>query len=254
MIETVRSYENLFQYPELERAKNLFSRLLKDTNFSLLKSLGYTNDQIGFALPVLKLLLEGKGRINFYKNDPYLDFKKLEESDSELLQLYFLPKKEGVCLSAIRNEVLHRSDLSLEKRVYNLIFENDSVVIFDDFPNQVAQIALFDENADITDLDYLVLNLCSDYFIAIPEGVRKENIWTNAIRAIGATGTYKAVWIDSNRSKLEFVVKLQFPKEIKEFATYVVYKKLEPVRDSFGVMVPFGKVANIKPEDMGKFF
>jgi hypothetical protein len=73
--------------------------------------------------------------------------------------------------------------------------------------------------------------------------MRAESALTRAAKAVGASGTYKAAWVDE-RNKLEFVAKVDAPEDKELGSVYVTYRKLKQVSDSRGSMTPMGKKAN----------
>lgn len=87
------SDEVLSQYPELARARELFIDLFRDR--SPLVNLGYTNRQIEFTLPVLMLLQEeGVIEMDHLKN-PYLSFDNPRDPNTQKLEVYYLPSRQG---------------------------------------------------------------------------------------------------------------------------------------------------------------
>lgn len=234
--------EALAEYHDLARARDLFINLFQDKD--PLVKLGYTARQIEFALPVLKLL-EGEGKVATYiPNNPFLDFSS-NDPFAEELQVYYLPNREGFYLFAVRDEGLRGwGELSRDQRLMRILTARQPVVIFPDFPEQVAHIGLFKEGADIDNLDYLVRQFFDKTFTDAPMGVKAENLLTRAARAIGVAGTYKAAWVEEE-TKREFVAKVDVPEDKKFGSIYVTYRKLEPRSDlRGGIIIPIGKKAN----------
>lgn len=233
--------EVLAQYSDLARARELFIDLFQDR--APLVNLGYTGRQIEFALPVLRLL-EGEGGVATHiRNNPYLEFNS-DDPHAEGLQVYHLPKREGFYLFAVRDETARGwGELSRDQRIMRMLTARQPVVIFQDFPEQVAHIGLFEESADINNLDYLVRQFFADSFTDAPMGMKAENPVTRAARAVGVAGTYRAAWVDE-RTKLEFVAKVDAPEDKGLGSEYITYRKLKPVSDLRGTMIPIGKKAN----------
>lgn len=241
--------EVLAQFPELARARNLYIELFEDR--SPLVNLGYTNRQVEFALPVLRLL-EEEGEVMSYMRQPFLSFDNPKDPSVESLQVYFLPSNQGFYLFAIKDETSRGwGELSQGERVWRMFYAQQPVITFDDFPEQVAHIALFDETAHITNLDYLVRQLYADSFTNAPQGMRREGILAKAARAMGVVGTYKAAWVDE-ATKLEFVAKLDAPEDRKLGSVYVAYRKLNLISDFQGTVIPIGKKANISEQKVTK--
>lgn len=241
--------EVLSRFPELARARNLFIELFKDI-YPLI-NLGYTSRQIEFAFPVLRLL-EEEGEVIYYMRKPYLNFKDPREPWAEDLQIYHLPSRQGFSLQAMRAESLRGlGKLSKSERLEQVLFgQPNPVIIFSDFDVEVAHIGLFKETAPINNLDYLIRELY-DYFTNAPLGMREESKLTKFARAFGITGTYETAWVDE-ATKSEFVAKLDAPEDRKPGSAYVAYRRLEPVSDSQGTLVPFGKKADVSESKVTK--
>jgi hypothetical protein len=245
-------YETKGRFYDLFRARELYIQLFRDS--SPLINLGYTAAQIELAKPVLSLL-EGEGKVATYlPNNPFLAFNREVGSDSLELEVYSLTGTYGFDLSARKDWDQSFGDwigLSEEERFERIFHHiNESENIFDDYPAQVAQIALFEENARIYDLDFLMHQLLSDLFSDTLLGMQNENTLTSAARNIGMVGTYRALWTDETR--YEFVAKLDFPGNNDFDSQYVAYRRLNPVSDSKGKMIPFGKKANISQDNILK--
>ncbi len=248
--------KGLAQYPDLARAREIFIDLLQD-KLPLIK-LGYTGKQIEFALPVLRLL-EDEGEVATHiRNNPYLYFSNPNDPWAEALQVYRLPKRQGFYLWAIRDETARGwGNLSKTERFKRILQAKQPVVIFQDLPEQVAHIGLFEEGADINNLDYLVRRLIIDVLITnAPLGIRAENPVTKFARAVGATATYEAAWVDP-QTQLEFVAKVDLPRGKKPDPVQSVcvgYRKLvPPLRNYMGkTMTVIGKVPNTSDEKVTK--
>jgi hypothetical protein len=241
------SDEVLVRFPELARTRTLFIELLKDR--SPLVNLGYTNKQVEFAIPALRLLQE-KGEVLTHLSVPYLSFQNPPDGpEIESLQVYELPSREGYYLFASRDETMRGwADLTLAERRKRLLFGRNPVIIFDDLPIQAAFISLFEDKADIKNLDYLIAEIYGDSsFTDAPMGMKADTPLTRAARRVGLAGTYEAAWVDE-RIKLEFVAKIEAPEDRTIGPNYVAYRKLRPVGDLKGTMIPFGKKANISED------
>lgn len=242
--------EVLAQYPDLARVRELFIDLFQDR--TPLVNLGYTARQIEFALPVLRLL-EDKGRVvTSLPNNPYLYFNDPDDPGAESLGISYLPKREGFDLSGFRDEAFRGwSGLSYEERLWRFFLQPRSVVIHQDFLQAVARIGLFEEGAEIDNLDYLINQFFNRSFTNARMGMMAENPATRAARAVGVAGTYRAAWVDE-RTKLEFVAKMDIPEDKSTGSTYVTFRKLTPVFDSRGKMVPIGKKASTSEDKVTK--
>lgn len=235
--------ETLAKFPQLARARELFINLFQDR--SPLINLGYTGRQIAFAMPVLRWLEEEGKVATHIRNNPYLQFEDPDEPDAEVSYIHHLPKHDdGYLLIAFRSEAERGWEgLSREQRLVKALTTIQPVTIFDDTPEQVAHIALFKEGADVNNLDYLVNQLFNNLFTYAPLGMRVESTLAKVARAIGAAGTFKAAWVDEE-IKHEFVAKVDTPEDKFFGPRYVAYRKLRPVSDSRGSMLPVGKKAN----------
>lgn len=241
--------EVLSRFPELARARSLFIELFKDR--SPLINLGYTSRQVEFALPVLRLL-EEEGGVMDHLRDPYLTFDNPRDSWVEALEVYYLPSRQGFYLSATRDETARGwDDLTEVERLWRMLYTQNPVIIFSDFSDEIAHIGLFDETADVTNLDYLIREFYADSFTNAPEGMRREGKLTKIARAIGIAGTYRATWVD-DETKLEFVAKLDAPEYRQLGSDYVAYRRLRPISDNQGTVVPFGKKANVFEQKVTK--
>lgn len=239
--------EVLAQHPGLARARELFIDLFEDS--MPLVNLGYTRKQIAFASPTLRLL-EGEGLIETYTDDnPFLLFNSADPH-AEWLNVYALPNRIGFELSAHRDEFWRGwGELSRDQRLRRMLTFTDPVDIFQDYPSQVASIALFEDGTDMNDLDYLVRHFVVDSSTRAPMGMKVENPLTRIAKSIGLVGTYRAAWVDE-QTKLEFVVKIEAPEHRRDGPDYVTYRKLRPIFDSNGTMTPVGKKANASPKQV----
>jgi len=233
--------EVLSGYSDLARARNLFIALFND-KLPLINS-GYTNRQIGYAIPVLKLI-EESGEVVTYAKDPYLFFENSNEPDAEHTSIGRLPGRHGFYLHAHKDDTFRGwSYLTMDEKFYRIFFCHPTV-IFDHFPGQVAFIALFDEEADITDLDFLVQELFSSDFSDFRLGLKRESKLTKIAKELKIAVTYKAAWVDEE-TKLEFAAKLDSSQDEPE---YVAFRRLNPIFDAKGRLVPFGEKPNVSKD------
>lgn len=247
--------ETLAQFPKLARARELFVELFASR--SPLINLGYTARQQQFALPALTLL-EEQGEVKFDPKGPYLGFADPENPGIGDLQVQELENAQGFYLFGVREEsTWHDKALSKEERerkLLTIIFSGkpsgNSTIIFSDFPEQVADITLFEETVELANLDYLVQQMCNYYTVA-PFGLHAKKPLATIAKTVNLVSTYQAAWVDE-RTKLEFVAKIEI-QENKPFGpTYVSYRRLTPVSDSLGKVTPFGKKANVSEEKVSK--
>ncbi|MCS7091970.1 MAG: hypothetical protein NZM26_01305 [Patescibacteria group bacterium] len=243
--------EALKQYPDLALARNLFIQLFSDR--SPLVNLGYTNEHIDYAWPVLRLL-EGGGKVmTQIRRYPYLSFTNPQFPDAESLQIYHLPEKRGFSLFATRDENSRRfANLSPEERLMREIFTMQPVIIFEDLPQQVAHICLFRaKDPKLNSLDYLVESIFCGWFTDPLFGLHPEGFVTKFARRINLAGTYRAAFLDEG-TKLEFVIELNVPEEKRVVS--VVYRKLNPVTSGGVTMIPIGKKPNKSIDEVKRAF
>lgn len=231
------SSKEMNQYSDLFRARELFINLFRDKN--PLINLGYTEQQINYTLSSLKLIQEeGKVKTD-YRKCPYLSFSGEEGSWGLSTEIYHLLDYQGFFLDSERGKKI-TPDMSQTEKIF-AFFAEPSVIIFDDYHPQVANIALFNEESPINNLDYLVSILYRDYTKA-PLGLQKERYISKFRRdKFGTVGTYQVSWVDE-RTKLEFVAKIDTP-ENPNIPYYVHWRKLAPINDEKGAMIPIGKKA-----------
>lgn len=85
MPTTERKKDNLAQFPELQRARELFVDLFQDR--SPLVNLGYSTRQIAFAVPVLSRMQEGGNIRDYIRDYPSLFFGDLNDPDYEGVEI-----------------------------------------------------------------------------------------------------------------------------------------------------------------------
>ena len=86
----------------------------------------------------------------------------------------------------------------------------------------------------------MVSELYTDHLFEL--SLRKENILTKTARVLGLTATFRAAWIDEE-TKRQFVVEITEPK--REEREYAIWRKLNPITDTIGTVIPFGMMANV---------
>lgn len=241
--------ETLVHFPDLARARTHFIGLFKDR--SPLVNLGYTSKQIAFVVPVLQLI-EGEGVVDTHlRNKPYLTFENPDEPEAEAAYINPLPLGDGYYLSGFRDEGSRGWDqLSREERLIRQT-TNRQPIIFNDVPGVVAHVALFSNDAPTDRLEYLIPQLHNQFFTNAPFGMKPENMLTKVAQAVGATGTFKAAWVDEE-TKNEFVARIDIPEEEEPY--YVAYRKLRPLVDARGNMTPIGKKANSSESKVTQIF
>ncbi len=228
------SSEILNNYPELSRARDFLIELFSDR--SPLRILGYTEQQIAFAVPALDLI-QDEGSVGVFKSKPYLSWSK--NHDSLAAEIESLPNKSGYRLTARRDEVERGSALlSPAERLMKMIYSENPVIIFKDFDIQVADILLFKPETGLGNLDALVKLVTEGNFYW--QRIKKENPLTKISQKVGIAPTYRAAWIDEG-TKLEFVIEI---KERGQEPQYLAYRRLNTLSDSASSVIPFGKKAN----------
>lgn len=240
--------EVLKNFPELDRARNLFLQLFQNT--VPLSKLDYTARQIDFTVPVLRLL-EGEGEVVTYLSRPFLSFENPNDPWLEALEVYYLPGGEGFHLHAFRDESMRGwGELTLKERTIKILMgllnrQSNPVVIFSDFPGEVALIALFEEDAEINNLDYLIPQLLNSHYTGSRFGMKREGVLTKAAKAVGLAGVYRAAWKDE-RTKREFVAELRAPEDWRSEPDHVAFRRLPSLEDQEGHLItPIGKKAGI---------
>lgn len=243
--EFSKSGDILDQYPELQRARNLFINLFYDR--TPLVNLGYSPRQIEWALPVFKLI-EGEGEVDTHIEPPSLQFANPKDPDVEFAGIYQLTDRNGYYIHAVRDETFRRSDgETKEIRLLKWIMSVNPVRFFDIDEGEVANIILFKDDVDTGNLDYLVKTVIRlEHFETM---VGKENLATRIGKRLGKMGTFQAAWL--NDAKTEFVVKAEVPHELSEPA-YYYWKRLKPVTDFSGSVTPFGQKPNISHSKIDK--
>lgn len=186
-------------------------------------------------------LLEKGGEVYNYLKNPHLNFKGESNLYEDCTYIYYLPNKQGFNLSAYRDEIV--TDLIPEERILTKIMNTNRIIVFDDFPTQVAHIGLFDETAEVTNVHYLIRALYDLYITRM----KRESKLTEIVRDFGISGTYQAAWVDEE-TKLEFVAKILMPGDEKSSPNYVTYRRLKTISDPTGNLIPFGKKANISQQ------
>lgn len=234
----------LQQFPELQRARDLFTDLFKDR--SPLVSLSYTPRQIEWTTPVLRLI-EGSGEIETHISPPYLSFENPRDPDVETVQIYQLPDLNGYHLHAIHDPMLRRREgETREQRFWNF-FRTNPNRMFEIYEGMVAHIILFKETANVENLEYLVKTVMALEHFAVQ--VKKESIFSIFGRKLGLVGTFEATWLDNART--EIVIKAEVPNELTE-PFYYQWKRLKPVYDSYGTVIPVGQKPNISHNKIDK--
>lgn len=238
----------LDQYPELQRARNLYIELFKDR--SALVSLGYQGFKLDRTVATLKLISE-PGKIQTFAKLPFLEFENPPNSGDDKYDDYIQigeiwgkgRDRNGYSLSAQHKQF---GDMPLDTSS-NVAAEASSVV------NEISKelgldheravdIYLLKEGADLTSLDLLArLTLThgrsEDKFL-------QENFVTRVFRKAGEISTYEAVWVDDKKDA--FLVKEiqpQFTKSYTEESSthYSSYKILKPIKDDRGQVTPVGQ-------------
>ncbi len=227
------------KFPELFRARELFINLFSDQSPFI--NLGYSRQQMLYALPSIGLIQdEGKLVIDNFKNDPNLTFDDTLGSWDLWTGIYHLPDKQGSYLFSTRERTITH-EMSVSERFFAMI-SGPSVSIFGENDLKVAHIALFNENAPINNLDYLLPILYKNIITDAPMNIRKEGIINKLGRKLKILGTYQASWVDE-KTKLEFVAKIEIPEMEGYEPEYVHWRKLFQVKDDKGTMTPIGQKA-----------
>lgn len=232
--------EKICQFSELFRARELFIKLFSDK--SPFTNLAYSQQQMEYALPSL-LLIQNEGKIilnNYLKDDPFLSFDETMGKWSLSSVIQHLPDKQGSYLFSSRERTVS-PDMSAGEKFF-AIFSGPSVPIFGKYDEKVADIALFNEKAPINDLDYLVPILYKNIITDAPMNIRKEEIINKLGKKLKIAGTYQASWVDE-KTKLEFVAKIETPEMEGYEPNYVYWRKLFQVKDDKGTMTPIGQKA-----------
>jgi hypothetical protein len=219
------------------RGRDLYIHLFSQS--ATLVNLGYSGSQITRATNVLSLLTEPGEIENHLKNNPYLLISQDDGARGLDLEIYRLPKLHGFYLDAFQNDM---RGMELVEAIFRTESRNQ---IFAHSPALVAYVALFHPTVDLTNLHELVPDLAAG--LTSTEallGVRPETPLTKPLQILGLTGTYQAAWVD-NRTKHEFVAKIEVP-EVQDLEPYwVAFRKLTPISDAQGSMTPFGLKPNV---------
>lgn len=236
--------ETLIHFPGLARARELYIQLFKDN--TPLVNLGYTPKQIEYSIIALRLL-EGEGKVNTHFKKPTLEFGD-PTNPGELVEVSYLENNQGFYLYACRETT--DPDISDKYERLIRILAGSTFKVLDSV-GTIAKIALFQDTNRINELDYLIPQLYSPSAEALDKGVKKENVLTKAARTFGLATTYRAAWVDE-RTKLEFAVEVNDSTSIKrgEPLECNIWRRLNPVSDDLGIVVPFGRKPNTSVESV----
>lgn len=222
------------EFPQLARARELFIALFRDR--SPLVNLGYTNLQIEFTIPVLRLI-EGEGKVVTDSNDRYLPYLDFDNPTGENANISSLPNN-GFLLYAARYPS-EEEGLTRDERLIRWLFGNPIKVLDDDVT--VAKVGLFPEvRENAIDLNVIVPLLYSTEI-----RLSRETLATKISRKVANMGpaTFRAAWLD-DRTRIEFAVEIMDPQSRRlglEESEYALWRRLNNISDSQGTMTPFGQ-------------
>lgn len=212
--------EAQIRYPDLMRARNLYSTLFKDQ--SPLVHLGYVGNQAPRAYRVLSLLPKAGKIYERVRGQPELTIESERSSDEEVV-ISHLPSKKSFSLTAYE-------DQPGSGNLAHVLASRHHNVLFDELPEKVAHVGLFAPDADLSNLDFLVKELLPDLaYTKAPLGLHFETGLTRPLGKSGIIGTYKAAWVDE-QAKHEFVAKIDIP-ENRGTSLWVRFRKLKPISD-----------------------
>jgi len=182
------------KYPDLMRARELYTTLFKDS--SPLVNLGYVGSQVNRAYNVLSLLEEPGEVSDHLKNDPYITILRRGRSTEEGLEIYHLPNRHGFYLMA------HQESVGLDLMQMILAHDdNKKSSMFAEGSGEVAYIALLNPDVDLTNLQTLVPEITYALtFTEAPLGVQPETVLSRPLQKIGLVGTYQAAWVDPKQN------------------------------------------------------
>lgn len=231
--------EPLAQYPELARARNLYIALFKDD--AQLINLNYTAAQRKVAKPVLTLI-QDPGEV-LHPGQPYCYLSFMDETGAKRVGIYALPEKVGYGLLAVDDPI--PAGLS---GLIEALTAKPPAPVFDDY--RVAEINLI-SNLEVTaDLPRLIK--------AFYEGgyglsqLRQENVLSRIARTLGKITTFRAQWTDDTRR--DFVVELKPATKETKGSYYHEWRKLNPLSDLQGTVVPIGRKPNSSKEQILEVF
>ncbi len=222
--------EPLAQFPELARARSLFIVLFKDD--SPLINLGYTGGQRRETKPVLILIQESGEVLNPETTNQSLYF--VDDSGQQFVEIALLPKDAGFSLFAAKDPVSR----GLVGLLGALTTELHPPVFDDSFA--VAQINLVRQNTIERDLSRLIPAFYEEGY-ALPQ-LKPDSLLSRAGRMLGKTTTFRAQWTDDIQR--DFVVELKPPTSESKEGYYHHWRRLAPLSDFQGTVVPIGRKPN----------
>lgn len=234
--------EPLAQFPELERARNLFIALFN--NDTPLINLGYSSSQRAKAKKALGLIQEEGRVLNPNSSARSLYFS--DKSGVDVAEITQLIQDGGFHLYA-------GHDPTAGGGVENLIFaiEGAKPTVFGD-SFTVAEVNLLNPEVNVADLDGL-MKIFYGGGNYTRTAVTKKNPLSVLGRAAGVTGTYRAAWVDSE-TKLEFVAEISLPQAEQFEPDYHRWRRLPQLADLRGEVTSFGRRPNVSRENVLEVF
>lgn len=282
----------LGEFQDLKRGRELFLQLFCDA--TPLANLRYTSRQITYARSAIDAIAEGKGKVetisraNTFMRFPY----PINEQTDTLAFIGEIPRKQGYYLDAWRvafEEDETKKNLGYEEpysQNSSLLSPNDWYPVFLHDLSTVLKVFLLNSekvSADITLLSRLFIShlpytkmigyrarrVSSPHDLMPIEdltyfrGLQPENPVTTAAKSAGLVCTYQARWIDQ-QTKMELMFKITPPEAIpsiipglnplRQSPYYFSFKRLAPISDARGNVIPFGKRANVSDEEGKSIF
>lgn len=246
--DTQPTDETLARFPQLARARELFIALFRDR--LPLVNLGYTNLQIEFTVPAMRLI-EGEGEVITDPKDKYLPYLNFDSSTNpgENANISCLPNN-GFLLFVSR-DTAGEEELTDHEGLIRLLIGNPIKVI-DDIV--VAKAGLFPE----LEVDAIDLSLVVPALYSTEMRLKRETLTTKVSRKVANLGpaTFRAAWLD-DRTKIEFAVEIIDP-QLRRIglaeSDYTLWRRLNAVSDNQGAMTPFGQKPGDSKEIVSRAF
>lgn len=238
MNEIPNPVDSRSRFPELVRAQELY-RTLFDTAKPLYQ-LHYTREQAGYAMGALQLLHEPTTYSPEWQGCSIFTTSPTIPDSSLMIHAYF--DTPGYTLHALRG-TRKPLQISFIKRLQLGIGLTKKDFLCPDIPifalknPVVAQVILRNESEMSADDIGSVVTTAYRYWKAYsgPLGVRSG--LRDAASILGLVSTYQAVWTDKDRTHL--AVKLLENGGMHHH----LWRKLDPLTDENGTVVPFGRCA-----------
>ncbi len=253
-----RGKDSLAQFPELQRAREAYITLFKDS--LPFTQLAYSPRQIRFVQPAIKLI-ESQGRIGYEGKTRKKNYLVFSDTDKGMWTTIVRDFPAVMAMRANRDyfRELHASgDLErLDSTSIMILSMENRYKVWDYMESEpdtalVAHVDLVDPTVvAIDDLSSIVKALRSGFFTP---NLRKSSPVSRLARQLRLATPYKAVWVDPE-TKLEFAVVIESHLDPEVPMTFFeIWRKLNPVTDEQGVLVPWGKKANSSQQVVERVF